>query len=132
MVQEPVVSVGAILGDSDAESMAWARLIGALSEQVQASVAGVSSPVSVSIAFHVDGRLVPNEFEGVRTGRFDERRSLLVVQAAVPRDAPGDRAEVLRDLLDESVTEAERYLREKGLLENLTEIREAMRNADRR
>jgi hypothetical protein len=58
----PVLSIGAVLGDSDADSMAWSRAMGALSAKVQSLRRGVTSPVRLSVAYHVDGRLVPNTF----------------------------------------------------------------------
>jgi len=120
----PALSIGAVLGDSDSESMAWSRAIGALSMQVQGLREGVSSPVRLSIAYHVDGRLAPNDFVGVRTGRFDKRSSRLQVQAAVSEAHAGDRRASLLSLLDEAVAEAERYVQKKSLAAGLPEIRE--------
>lgn len=123
MQETPVLTVGAVLGDSDPESMAWSRAIGALSLQVKELRVGVTSSVRVSVAYHVDGRMVPNEFVGVRTGRFDKRAHRLVVQVAVPRLATGDRRALLVGLLKEAVTEAEEYVRSKDLGDGLPEIR---------
>lgn len=116
-------AVGAVLGDSDAESMAWSRAIGALSTDVKELREGIASPVNVNVIFHVDGRLAPNDFVGVRAGRFDKRRSLLVVQAAVSRDAVEDRRHLLMSLLWEAIAEAERLFAHKGLADGLPEIR---------
>ncbi|MDQ1743138.1 MAG: hypothetical protein QOE23_1477 [Pseudonocardiales bacterium] len=109
------LSIGAILGDSDAENMAWKRAINAVSKQVQALRAGVDSPLQVNVVYHVDGRLVPNEFEGVRTGRFDKRNAHLLVQAAVPAVPTVDRNAVLLDLLRRAVDEAEKFAAAKGI-----------------
>jgi hypothetical protein len=119
----PTLSIGAVLGDSDPDSMAWSRAIGMLSSQVQILRDGVTSPVRLSIAYHVDGRLAPNDFEGVRTGRFDKRSGRLVVQAAVSRAAVHDRRASLFNLLDDALAEAERYVLRKGLASGLPEIR---------
>ena len=124
----PVLSIGAVLGDSDADSMMWSRAIGALSSQVQTMRDGVDSPVRLSVAYHVDGRLAPNDFEGVRTGRFDNGSHRLVVQAAVKRVTVEDRPALLIGLLDEAIAEAERYVRRKGLAAGLPELRELAAN----
>jgi hypothetical protein len=80
----PILRVGAVLGDSDASSMAWGSRIGEISLKVKQLSNGMNSPVRVNVVFHVDGRLAPNEFEGVRTGRFSRAQARLVVQVAVP------------------------------------------------
>ena len=118
-----MLSIGAILGDSDAENMAWKRAINALTKQAQARRADVSSPLGVNVVYHVNGRLVPNEFEGVRTGWFDKERRHLVVQAAVPDEPTDDRSAVLLTLLHASIDEAERFARSKGLADSLPELR---------
>ena len=123
MPEMPALAVGAVLGDSDAESMAWSRAIGALSMRVQELREGVDAPVRLSVAYHVDGRLARNEFEGVRTGRFDKRANRLVVQAAVSGSSAEDKQEILIGLLHDAVDEAERYLQKKKLVTGLPEIR---------
>lgn len=117
----PVLLVGAVLGDSDLESMAWSRSIGTISREAEAMSAGLDSPMRVNVVYHVDGRLAPNEFEGVRTGRFSKAKSLLVVQAAVPAKVD-DRRLVLLALLGDAVAEAERYAVRKKLADGLPEI----------
>jgi hypothetical protein len=117
------LSIGAVLGDSDPESLAWRRAIGSLGRQVMQAREGVVSPLRVNVVFHVDGRLVPNEFVGVRTGRFNKRDSHLLIQAAVPTGEASDRYEVLVNLLREAIGEAENFARSKGIAEDLASIR---------
>lgn len=50
-----VLLIGAVLGDSDQERT-WGRAIGRLSMKAEALSAGVDSPITVSVAYHVDGR----------------------------------------------------------------------------
>jgi hypothetical protein len=123
----PALSIGAVLGDADAENMSWKRAINALSKQVQAIREGVTSPVRLNVVYHVDGKLVPNEFEGVRTGRFDQRAVHLMVQAAVPVGPVEDRQAVLLSLLQDAVLEAERFAQKKGLADELAAIRAVVR-----
>jgi hypothetical protein len=123
MQEEPVLSIGAVLGDSDLESMVWMRAIGALSKQAMSLGEGLITPVRLSVVYHVDGRLSANEFEGVRTGRFNKRSNSLVVQAAVLRAATQDKRTFLLRLLGDVIDEAERYVQKKGLAPGLPEIR---------
>lgn len=117
------LSIGAVLGDSDVNSMTWKREINALSRDVQVARAAVVSPVKLNVVYHVDGKLVPNDFEGVRTGRFDKRKNHLMVQAAVPDEPVDDRRALLLTLLRQSVDEAERFAQDNDLASQLTEIR---------
>lgn len=119
----PAVSIGAVLGDSDAENMAWKRSINELGKQVVARREGVTSPLSVNVVFHVDGKLMPNEFKGVRSGRYSEQTAHLMVQAAVPPGPVNDRRSVLLDLLDAAVNEAENFARRHGIADELRAIR---------
>lgn len=121
--EPPVLSIGAVLGDPDAESMAWKRAIGALAKQVRSLREGAESPLHVNVVYHVDGRLVANEFTGVRTGRFDRGTRHLMVQAAVPREAVEDRTKVLLELLRNSIDEAESFAVGKGIATDLGAIR---------
>ncbi len=111
----PALSIASILGDSDAESRAWLQEIRILGRGVESLRSGVRSPLHVNVVYHVDGRLVPNEFQGVRTGRFDRRTPELMVQAAVSLTPADDRRGVLLNLLREAVEEAERFARRRGL-----------------
>ncbi|MGU3644839.1 hypothetical protein ACLBXX_07695 [Microbacterium sp. C23T] len=119
----PVLSIGAVLGDSDAENMAWKRAIGELGKQVVAAREAVASPVNLNVVFHVDGKLAPNEFVGVRAGRFSQATSQLMVQAAVAPGAVDDRRSVLLGLLSAAVDEAELFARRRELADDLSAIR---------
>lgn len=122
MLEAPSLAVGAVLGDSDQQSMVWSRAIGALSNEVKALRGAVKSPVNVNVVFHVDGRLAPNDFSGVRTGRFDRRRAQLAVQVAVSGEPPQDPRSVLVPLLVAAVDEAERFAVRRRLADGLPEI----------
>lgn len=123
MPEVPALAVGAVLGDSDSGSMAWSRAIGDLSMRVEELREGVDAPVRLNVVFHVDGRLARNEFEGVRTGRFDKRANRLVVQVAVVSASAEDRRAILISLIHDAVDEAERHLRKKRLAMDLPGIR---------
>lgn len=123
MSQPAALSVGAVLGDSDSESLTWRGAIASLGKRVIEAREGVESPLRVNVVFHVDGKLAPNEFTGVRTGRFNKRDSHLLVQVAVPVGEACDREAVLHRLLVEAVNEAETFARDKGIADDLRQLR---------
>jgi hypothetical protein len=127
----PSLAVGAILGDSDFDSMEWSRAIGALSMEVAGQQEGVRSAVRLNVVFHVDGRLVPNEFVGIRTGRFNRGTNILVIQAAVSKVPVDDRRSLLLSLLEDAVAVAESHLRTKGHADGLPQIRRAVQTLPR-
>lgn len=123
-MEPPVLSIGAILGDSGAANMAWKRAINEMSREVQASREGLTSRLRLNVVCHVDGRMVPNEFHGVRTGRSDRKTSHLAVQAAVASEPADDRRALLLALLEAAIAEAEAFARAKRISETgLPEIR---------
>lgn len=125
---EQVVSISAVLGDYDAENRAWQQAIRELRRQVGAACQeDLESPLQLDVSYHVEGKLAPNEFEGVRTGHFTKRTALLRVQAAVPPGPVDDRRAVLLDLLADAVAVAEAFARKKGIAEELTGIRALVR-----
>jgi hypothetical protein len=118
----PVLSTGAVV-DSDAESKAWKLAISSLGKEIMSLRESVDSPLCVNVVFHVDSKFSPNEFEGVRPGRFSKKDSHLLVQAAVPLGPVEDRRGVLLDLLAAAIDEAEAFARNRRLAEDLSEIR---------
>lgn len=118
----PVLSIGAVL-DSDAESSAWKLAINALSKQVISLRESVQGAVRVNVVFHIDSKFTPNEFVGVRTGRFSKKDSHLLVQAAVPSGSANDRRAVLLALLSDAVDEAEIFVRKRRIADDLDYIR---------
>ncbi len=119
----PALLIGAVLGDSGAESMAWSRAIGTLSRKAEELSVDLSTPVRVNVVYHVDGMTLPNEFEGVRTGRFDRPKTLLVVQAAVPARIPDEPQELLLELLEAAIVAAETFAKRKSLADDLGGLR---------
>lgn len=119
----PALSIGVVLGDSDAENKAWKLSISELGRTVMALRENRTSPLNLNVVFHVNGKLAPNDFIGVRTGRFSKGSSHLVVQAAVPPDPVADRRSVLLRLLSEAVSEAESFARRRHIANDLNVIR---------
>jgi hypothetical protein len=100
----------------------------ALSQRLEAVREDVRSPISVNVIFHVDGRLLPNDFEGLREGRLRAKDARFNVAAAVPKHAIADQPEILISLLREAVSAAERAGREKGIAESLPELHSLVEN----
>lgn len=127
---EPTLSIGAILGDSDSKNRAWSRQINALSQKVQNARQDIASPIRVNVVFHVDGKLVPNEFVGIRTGSFSKKRSILMIQAAITLDHVDDVPTYLHRLLETSIVEAEIHVRKRKLADGLPELLALVRGLD--
>jgi len=124
---DPVLALGAILGDGSADGWEWGLASGALHHEVAALSAGLESPVHLEVHFFVEGRIRQNTFEGVRTGRFSRAKMKLWVQAAIPTGAVGDRRAVLLSALADAVNEAERFVIRRKLAEGLPEIQSVVR-----
>ena len=119
----PALLVGAVLGDSDRENMAWSRAIGALSREAEVLSSGVETPLRVNVVYHVAGQIAPNEFEGVRTGRFNRGKGLLEVQAAVTSRSSAESRELLLQLIEDAITAAEAFAKRRAIAESLPALR---------
>ena len=120
---EPALSVGAVLEGYDPESNAWRQAIVDVGKRVMAAREGVAGPLRLNVVFHVPGPGKPNDYVGVRTGRFDKKSSHLMVQAAVPEGAVEDRVRTVIGLLEEAVDAAEVWARQRKVSDHLGEIR---------
>ena len=118
-----VLPIGAILGDGDSQTRAWGLAIGALSIRARLASEGLETPLRVNIVFHVDGRIIHNEFVGVRTGSFFRATSTLVVQAAIAGGVVDDYNEVLLPVMGEAIDEAERWAVRKNVAAGLPALR---------
>jgi hypothetical protein len=82
------------------------------------------------VVFVIPGEVKDPGFSGVRTGRYDSKTRHLLVQAAVPQDAPTERAAILLELLRKAIHEAEAFAKKRGLiadrLESIREIVDAL------
>ena len=79
-------------------------------------VADVTGAAGVNVVFHVPGKLMKPDYEGMRTGSWFGKRRTQVVQVAVPPDLrePGDIAEFLASSVEAAVPlAAERIARFK-------------------
>jgi hypothetical protein len=125
----PALSIGAIFGDPGHGNMLWKDAINAIDQRLEALNLTQASPLRLSVVFHVDGDIAPNEFTGIRTGRYSSKDRHLIIQAAVPLGPVQDREQFLLMLLSHAVDEAEKFAETKHLSQQgLPEIREIVRS----
>jgi hypothetical protein len=117
-----VLSVGVVY-DWSPNGSAWTESLRELSRSVSERRAGIPSPLNVNVVFQVPGRLVPCDFEGVRTGRYDAVQRHLLMQVAVPVERFEEADLVSRQLLRDAIAEAERWARRRGIAEGLPELK---------
>lgn len=101
-LDEPVkvLSLGSVIGGRTFANRGWSEAIRELTRQIARHRDGVESDISVNIEFHVPGNLLRPEFEGVRTGAFRKKDSLIKVQVALPEQTPADtRSVLIREIL---------------------------------
>ena len=94
----------------------------ALARRVRNARAGIESPLSVNVVYHIPGEVVDLGWQGVRTGRYDAKARHLMVQVTVPDEPPVDGHAFLLNRLSEAITEAERWASEKGIARDLTSL----------
>lgn len=119
----PALSIGAVFGGTHQIDKFWDQPIKDLRRQIMSASESVDSPLKVNVVYHIEGKYAPNEFEGVRTGRFSKSVPLLMVQAAVPSDEVDDPRSIIVGLLHDAVDVAEQYAKKKGIASQLTAIR---------
>lgn len=117
------LSVGSILGGRGPWTSTWSEAIGALTIKIANARKGVISPLNVNVVFHVPGNLMKPDFEGVRTGSFSKKTSLLQVQIALPETPPADIDADLKARVNEALNEAERWAQKKKIASDLTQLR---------
>jgi hypothetical protein len=126
---KPTLSVGAVLEGYDTESEAWRQAIADVGQRIMVAREGVGGPLRLNVVFHVPGPGTPNDFVGVRTGRFDKKASRLIVQAAVPEGPIEDRSKVVVALLEHAIDAAEEWASKQKVSESLVEIRSILSQA---
>ena len=86
----------------------------------------MDSLLNVNVIFQVPGNILKPDFDGVRTGYFSKKESSLIVQAALPEDAPDDVDDYLKRMLDAAVDEAERWAQRRRLAPDLRPLHEVL------
>ena len=114
-----------MVGGTTPDANMWKRAVNGLAQRVQAARVGHdTSPLRLNVVYQIPGDVVLIDFAGVRSGRFSRPDRHLLIQAAVPIDAPSDPEVVLVDLLRQAIAEAERFGHDRGLFQGtLQEVR---------
>jgi hypothetical protein len=120
-----VLSVGAVYGGP--EQQLWRDGVNSLMQRVATMREGVASQLNVNVVFHVPGSVLSPDYEGVRTGSFSKRDSLLMIQVALPLDPPGDVGSCLRAAIVSAVDEAEAWAVRKRKGFDTTALHELVR-----
>jgi hypothetical protein len=126
MMDEPIValSIGSVEGGSSPSMPRWRDAITRLTIDVATAAQSVESPLNVNVLYQVPGNILRPDFEGVQTGHYSKKESSLIVQAALPGDAPDDIDGQLRRLLVAAVNEAEEWARRRNIAPDLKALRE--------
>jgi hypothetical protein len=119
---EQALSIGSVLGGRSAWTSEWSSAIRALTLDIMKAREGVTALLNVNVVFHVPGHMLKPEFEGVRTGSFSKKHSLLMVQIALPERPPEDVAAYLRQRLLEGLNEAQRWADRKCTAADLSKL----------
>ena len=118
-----VLSIGSVVGGSSHLNRPWRDAVSRLMNRVADARPGAVSPLNLNVVFQIPGKILQPEFEGVRTGTFRKRDSLLLVQVALPEVVPADvDADVLQRLRD-AVDEAESWAKRRRVADDLSVIR---------
>ena len=119
-----VLSIGFNVGGKTAANSGWAIALRQLSRDISVSRAGVDSDLNVNIEFHIPGNLLAPDFEGVRSGFFREKDSLLKVQVALPPVAPDDPRSMLLEYLFAALDEVDKWAIAKSRSADTRALRE--------
>lgn len=122
----PALSIGSIVGGRSRSTARWREAITKLTGEVAAAARDVDSLLNVNVIFQVPGNILKPDFDGVRTGYFSKKESSLIVQAALPEDAPDDVDDYLKRMLDAAVDEAERWAQRRRLAPDLRPLHEVL------
>ena len=125
---EPL-SIGVIIGGTTPANKGWTEPLRALSQRVTAARAGVDVPLAVNVVFHIPGRLLQPEFEGVRTGSYSRKRSILMVQATLPEQPPDDPYAHLLIVTLRAIDEVEPWSKRRRVDVDLDALREIVQRA---
>lgn len=96
----------------------------ALMEEVSIAREGIITDININVEFQVPGNILTPDFEGVRTGVFRKKDSLLKIQVAVPAKASESPRKDLIGFLWQALDEAEMWAMRRKLKFDLTPLRQ--------
>jgi hypothetical protein len=116
------LSVFVIVGGAFA-SREWERAARNVVQKLEVIGGGYSSPLHVHVVFVIPGEVRKPKFIGARIDKLDEAENTLKVLVGLPERPTGEPDIEIRGLLAEAASLAEQYAREKGITDNLSELR---------
>lgn len=110
---EPL-SLGSIVEPS-ADNGPWRESIQALALRIADARADVRTVLNVNVVFHVPGRQLKPEFNGIRTASYSVANRLLMVQVALPEHIPADPDAYVRSTVKDAIDAAERWATNRNI-----------------
>ena len=126
--QPQPLSIGVIV-ESSVENRPWRDAARALTIRVAQARADVVTPLNVNVVFHIGGRSLKPEFSGVRTGSFSKRRSLLMVQIALPEEVPSDPDMHLKQAVYDALDAAQQWAARRRVASDIPTLRSILDRA---
>lgn len=124
----PSLSLGTVVGGAGPATQTWRSAVKRVMDLVAEVARGHDSPLAVNVVYYIPGEHFAPDFVGVRTGRSRRDPPALMVQVALPSDAPADPGRAVFDRLVEAVGVAESFAwrRQIGGPEGLEELRKLL------
>jgi hypothetical protein len=116
------LSIGVVI-DPSVENRPWRDAARELTIGVAEARADLVTPLNVNVVFHIGGRSFNPEFSGVRTGSFSKRRSLLMVQVALPEDVPPDPEAYLKQAVNDALEAASQWAQRRQVLSDIPALK---------
>jgi hypothetical protein len=124
-LRDRILWISVVVGGTNAENFRWDPAIKQLmrwSTRLQDSQT-LESPLRVQAVFHVPGRFIRPDYQGLRTGSYLRSDNILVVQIALPELAPVDPMPYLLERLNDVIGVAESWAQRKSVRVPLAELR---------
>lgn len=123
------LSIGIVRG-GPGPGQAWAPALQRAMRSVKAARDDVATVLSVNVVFHIQGEIVPNEFEGLRTGIFSRKTGDLMIQVALGEDVPDDPLAAVEAYLHEAIDLALQFARDEAFeVGDLSELHDIVNRA---
>ncbi|MHB8695407.1 MAG: hypothetical protein ACYDHH_29620 [Solirubrobacteraceae bacterium] len=120
--QAQPLSIGVVV-DSTVENRPWRDAARELTIRVADVRADLVTPLNVNVVFHIGGRSFKPEFSGIRTGSFSKRRSLLMVQVALPKEVPPDPKTYLKQAVYDALDSASQWADRRHVSSDIAALR---------
>ncbi len=120
--QPQPLSIGVVV-DPSVENRPWRDAARELTMRMAEVRGDLATPLNVNVVFHIGGRSFKPEFSGVRTGSFSKRRSLLMVQVALPEEVPPDPKTFLKQAVYDALDSASQWAERRRVSSDIPALR---------